>query len=57
MKGGLLNTNMTTKEIKEYLERRLENAKQNRHNAKNRDVLLWYEAQITELIDIISAIR
>lgn len=49
--------NMTTKEIKEYLERRLENAKQNRHNAKNRDVLLWYEAQITELIDIISAIR
>lgn len=35
---------MTTKEIKEYLERRLKNAKQNRHNAKNRDVLLWYEA-------------
>ena len=48
---------MTTKEIKEYLERRLDNAKQNRHNAKNRDALLWYEAQITELIDIISAIR
>ena len=48
---------MTTKEIKNYLERRLENAKRNRHNAKNRDALLWYEAQITELTDLVKAIR
>lgn len=48
---------MTAKEIKEYLERRLENAKQNRDNAKDREVKLWYDAQITELMDIISAIR
>lgn len=48
---------MTTKEIKNYLERRLENAKRNRHNAKNRDALLWYEAQITELTDLIKTIR
>lgn len=48
---------MTAEQIKAYLEKRLENAKQNRHNAKDRDALLWYEAQIVEISDLIKTLR
>ena len=48
---------MTTEEIKAYLEKRLELAKGNRDNAKTKEGVIWYEAQIMEIIDLKRAIR